>query len=75
VTLCSMLKQVLRNEVDDARGYIAEVIYGANNGIVTTFAVVAGVAGAALEPAIVLILGVTNLPADGFSRGYDLSPD
>lgn len=64
-----MLKEVLRDEVDDAGGYIAEVIYGANDGIVTTFAVVAGVAGAALEPAIVLILGVANLLADGFSMG------
>lgn len=45
------------------------MIYGANDGIVTTFAVVAGVAGAALEPAIVLILGVANLLADGFSMG------
>ncbi|MFC7139915.1 VIT1/CCC1 transporter family protein [Halosimplex aquaticum] len=64
-----MIEQFLGDEFDDAGGYIAEVIYGANDGIVTTFAVVAGVAGAALDPAIVLILGVANLLADGFSMG------
>jgi len=47
--------------------YIGDIVYGANDGIITTFAVVAGVAGAALSPTIVLILGVANLFADGFS--------
>ncbi|MDJ1431455.1 VIT1/CCC1 transporter family protein [Halostagnicola sp. A-GB9-2] len=64
-----MITRFLGDEVEDAGGYISEVIYGANDGIVTTFAVVAGVAGAALDPAIVLILGVANLFADGFSMG------
>ena len=64
-----MIGQLLGDEVEDAGGYIVEVIYGANDGIVTTFAVVAGVAGAALDPAIVLILGIANLFADGFSMG------
>ena len=49
--------------------YVAEVVYGANDGIITTFAVVAGVAGAALDPRVVVILGVANLLADGFSDG------
>ncbi len=47
--------------------YIGDIVYGANDGIITTFAVVAGVAGAGLEPIIVLILGAANLFADGFS--------
>ncbi len=64
-----MIERLLGDELEMAGGYIAEVIYGANDGIVTTFAVVAGVAGAALDPAIVLILGVANLLADGFSMG------
>ncbi|MBI5466177.1 MAG: VIT1/CCC1 transporter family protein [Candidatus Kerfeldbacteria bacterium] len=50
-----------------AGAYIGDVVYGANDGIITTFAVVAGVAGAALSPTIVLILGVANILADGFS--------
>src|SRR3989338_437652 len=47
--------------------YIGDIVYGANDGIITTFAVVAGVAGASLSPLIVLILGGANLFADGFS--------
>ncbi|MFC7227855.1 VIT1/CCC1 transporter family protein [Salinirubellus salinus] len=65
-----MLGALFGDEVDETAGaYIAELVYGANDGIVTTFAVVAGVAGAALEPSIVLILGAANLFADGFSMG------
>lgn len=47
--------------------YLRNMVYGANDGIITTFAVVAGVAGASLEPKIVLILGFANLIADGFA--------
>lgn len=44
-------------------------VYGANDGIVTTFAVMAGVVGADLSPKIVIILGLANLFADGLSMG------
>lgn len=44
-----------------------DFIYGSIDGAVTTFAVVAGVVGAALSPGIILILGFANLFADGFS--------
>lgn len=47
--------------------YLRDFVYGAVDGLVTTFAVVSGVAGAALAPGIVLILGTANLVADGFS--------
>lgn len=47
--------------------YLRNMVYGANDGIVTTFAVVAGVAGAALEMKVVLILGFANLVADGIA--------
>lgn len=46
---------------------LEEFVYGATDGAVTTFAVVAGVVGASLSPSIVLILGFANLLADGFS--------
>jgi VIT1/CCC1 family predicted Fe2+/Mn2+ transporter len=46
---------------------IEDFVYGATDGAVTTFAVVAGVIGASLSPSIVLILGFANLFADGFS--------
>lgn len=64
-----MLERLLGDEVESSGRYLAEVIYGANDGIVTTFAVVPGVAGAALDPSIVLVLGAANLFADGFSMG------
>ena len=47
--------------------YLGDFVYGAIDGTVTTFAVVAGAAGAGLGPAVVIILGVSNLVADGFS--------
>jgi VIT1/CCC1 family predicted Fe2+/Mn2+ transporter len=52
-----------------ARHYIGDLIYGANDGIITTFAVVAGVTGGALSTRAVLIVGVANLFADGLSMG------
>ena len=50
-------------------GILKASVYGANDGIITTFAVVAGVAGARLQPRIIIILGLANLLADGFSMG------
>ncbi|MBI2558545.1 VIT1/CCC1 transporter family protein [Candidatus Woesearchaeota archaeon] len=47
--------------------YLGEFVYGAIDGTVTTFAVVAGATGAALSSGIVIILGFANLLADGFS--------
>ena len=47
--------------------YLKDFIYGAIDGAVTTFAVVAGVAGAGLSSGIIIILGMANLLADGFS--------
>ena len=44
-----------------------DFIYGSIDGAVTTFAIVAGVMGASLPSAIILILGFANLFADGFS--------
>lgn len=49
------------------RSYLRDFIYGAIDGTVTTFAVVAGVAGAGLPPHVVIILGFANLIGDGFS--------
>lgn len=52
-----------------ARHYIRDLVYGANDGIITTFAVVAGVAGGSLSQTAVLIVGAANLAADGLSMG------
>lgn len=55
--------------VEIARHYIRDIVYGANDGIITTFAVVAGVAGGAVPIQAVLIVGTANLLADGLSMG------
>jgi VIT1/CCC1 family predicted Fe2+/Mn2+ transporter len=55
--------------LEAARHYIRELVYGANDGIITTFAVVAGVAGGGLPLSAVLIVGAANLLADGLSMG------
>jgi vacuolar iron transporter family protein len=49
--------------------YLPDLVFGANDGIITTLAVVSGVVGAALSPSVILILGFANLIADGFSMG------
>ncbi|KKW13951.1 MAG: hypothetical protein UY53_C0004G0002 [Parcubacteria group bacterium GW2011_GWA2_50_10] len=52
--------------------YIGDFVYGANDGIVTTFAVVSAAAGAALSPGVVIILGFANLLADGILRTWSV---
>jgi len=47
--------------------YLRDWVYGGIDGTVTTFAVMAGVVGANLSAGIVIILGLANLLADGFS--------
>lgn len=49
--------------------YLADAVLGGIDGIITTFAVVAGVVGAELSPETILILGTANLLADGLSMG------
>ena len=58
-----------RGAVGIMRHYIRDLVFGANDGIITTFAVVAGVAGGALSGAAVLIIGAANLAADGVAMG------
>lgn len=47
--------------------YIGQAVYGASDGIVTTFAAISGVAGASLDPKVAVIVGLANLFADGLS--------
>lgn len=47
--------------------YLPQFIYGGIDGIITTFAIIAGVLGANLSLPVILILGFANLLADGFS--------
>ncbi len=54
-------------KISQWKDYLAEFVYGGVDGSVTTFAVVAGAAGAGLDSSVVIILGFANLIADGFS--------
>lgn len=53
--------------VNRFQDYLGEFVYGGIDGSVTTFAVVAGAAGAHLDSKVVIILGFANLIADGFA--------
>lgn len=56
----------MKKQLEESLG---EFVYGAIDGTVTTFAVVAGAAGAGLGSAVIVVLGFANLIADGFSMG------
>ena len=62
-------RPIVRRLTGVVRDYLPDLVYGANDGIITTFAVVSGVVGANLSERIILILGFANLVADGFSMG------
>ena len=50
-------------------GLLKAAVFGANDGIITTFAVVTAVSGASLPSQVILILGIANMVADGISMG------
>jgi len=47
--------------------FLKDAVFSASDGLVTTFAVVAGSLGAELSLSVIVILGFANLFADGFS--------
>ena len=59
----------IRSRLTNPRGEspLGDFILGGIDGVVTTFAIVAGSAGGGLTVATVIILGIANLLADGFS--------
>ncbi len=64
-----LIKQQIQEEYPDTgKGkFLGEFVYGALDGTITTFAIVAGATGASLSSSVVIILGFANLLADGFS--------
>ncbi len=67
-------KALARHRAEEPHGstlgpYIHDIVYGANDGIVTTFAVVSGVTGAELSSSLIVILGFANVLADAVSMG------
>ena len=56
-----------RLEKGPRASYLRDLVYGGIDGTVTTFAIMAGVVGADLSAGAVIVLGIANLLADGFS--------
>lgn len=70
----NLQEDLLKHRASELHGshlgpWIHDIVYGAHDGIVTTFAVVAGTVGAGLPTGIVVIIGMANLLADGVSMG------
>jgi VIT1/CCC1 family predicted Fe2+/Mn2+ transporter len=66
----------VEHRISPIQTYLKEIVYGGSDGIVTTFAVVAGFTGAQVGQSIpnlsfltVLLFGLANLAADGLSMG------
>ncbi len=61
--------QAIRDRLEEGprEGFLGDFVFGAIDGTVTTFAVVAGVEGAGLAAGIIVVLGLANLLGDGFS--------
>ncbi len=58
----------MREKAIHERGsFLRDIVFAASDGLVTTFAVVAGSQGASLGSAVVIIMGFANLLADGIS--------
>jgi VIT1/CCC1 family predicted Fe2+/Mn2+ transporter len=53
--------------IHERAGLLRDAVFSANDGVITTFAIVAGSAGAQLPSRVVAILGLVNLLADGIS--------
>ncbi len=62
-------QQEIEQRISDppGRGVLRDIVYGGIDGSVTTFAIVAGVAGAGLSSFVIVALGLANVLADGFS--------
>lgn len=56
-----------RVSIHEKATLLGDAVFAVNDGIITTFAVVAGVTGASLSSSVILILGFANLFADGLS--------
>jgi VIT1/CCC1 family predicted Fe2+/Mn2+ transporter len=60
---------MVTSKIKNWNRYLGEFVYGSFDGVVTTFAVIAASAGASLSSAVIVVLALANLIADGFSMG------
>lgn len=57
----------MKGNIQKEASLLRDAVFAANDGVITTFAVVMGATGASLSSKVILILGFANLLADGFS--------
>jgi VIT1/CCC1 family predicted Fe2+/Mn2+ transporter len=58
---------MIGRKIQERGSFLRDAVFAASDGLVTTFAVVAGSQGASLGPVVVVIMGFANLFADGIS--------
>ena len=56
-------------EHQEEGGFLKPLIFGGLDGILTSFAIVAGAAGGQLSVPVVLVLGFSNILADALAMG------
>lgn len=63
--------EAIRERLAEPAGqsYLADAVLGGIDGCVTTFAIVAGSVGGEFPEVVLIVLGLANLLADGFSMG------
>ena len=49
--------------------YFPEFVYGGMDGLITTFAIIAGATGAGLSADVIVIVGIASVFSDAFSMG------
>jgi len=57
------------NHASSSGKYIKNIVFGGLDGIITTFSIISASFGANFEMKMIIIMGVANLIADGFSMG------
>ncbi len=63
----SAIKKHMEKHTKEKGKYLKDVVFGASDGIVTTFAIVSGVEGAHLPNSVILLLGFAKVFADAIS--------
>lgn len=67
MVLASKIRAILVLMQKISEKYLKSAVLGATDGIITTFAVVAGVVGAGFSSKIIIVLGIASMVADGVS--------
>jgi VIT1/CCC1 family predicted Fe2+/Mn2+ transporter len=63
------LRFLSNRPIGTLRYCLSDIVYGATDGVITTFTIISGVEGARFAPKVAIILGLVNLLADGLSMG------